>query len=201
MKMPPRERNLLFATLAVALAAGTWMFLGPQRAEWKDYQDRRDDLEDRLAKAERMLGQRGEVEERLAEFRKGVPVFAEGKRAESELLPELDRMASRNGVALMRRTASDKEREAGDLYETTLSCEWEGALDALVHFLYDQQSQGVVSDIRQLRVQTQAGAKLGILKGSFEMDCAYRRNSGEEEEEEEEEPDAQGEGENAEGGE
>lgn len=175
MKMAPRERNLLFATLAVGLLAATWAFLAPQRLEWKDYQDRREDLEDRLAKAERMLGQKGDVEARLAEFRKGVPVFAEGKRAESELLPEVDRMASRHGLALVRRSASDKEREAGDLYETTLTCEWEGTLEALVHFLYDQQSQGVVSDIRQLRIQPQSGAKLGTLKGGFEMDCAYRR--------------------------
>ena len=177
MKMAPRERNLLFATLAVALLAGTWAFLAPQRAEWKDFQDRRGDLEDRLAKAERMLGQQADVESRLAEFRKGVPVFAEGKRAESELLPEVDRMASRHGLALVRRSASDKEREAGDLYETTLSCEWEGTLEALVHFLYDQQLQGVVSDIRQLRIQPQSGAKLGTLKGGFEMDCAYRREA------------------------
>ena len=177
MKMAPRERNLLFATLAVGLLAATWAFLAPQRAEWKDYQDRREDLDDRLAKAERMLGQQADVESRLAEFRKGVPVFAEGKRAESELLPEVDRMASRHGLALVRRSASDKEREAGDLYETTLTCEWEGTLDALVHFLYDQQSQGVVSDIRQLRIQPQSGAKLGTLKGGFEMDCAYRREA------------------------
>ena len=175
--MAPRERNLLFATLAVALLAGTWAFLAPQRAEWKDYRDRRDDLDERLAKAERMLGQQADVETRLAEFRKGVPVFAEGKRAEAELLPEVDRMASRHGLALVRRSASDKEREAGDLYETTLTCEWEGTLDALVHFLYDQQSQGVVSDIRQLRIQPQTGAKLGTLKGGFEMDCAYRREA------------------------
>lgn len=178
MKMAPRERNLLFATLSVALLAGTWAFLAPQRAEWKDYQDRRDDLDDRLAKAERMLAQQPDVEARLAEFRAGVPVFAEGKRAEAELLPEVDRMASRHGLALVRRSASDKEREAGDLYETTLSCEWEGTLDALVHFLYEQQSQGVVSDIRQLRIQPQTGAKLGTLKGGFEMDCAYRRDTG-----------------------
>ena len=178
MKMAPRERNLLFATLSVALLAGTWAFLAPQRAEWKDYQDRRDDLDDRLAKAERMLAQQPDVEARLAEFRAGVPVFAEGKRAEAELLPEVDRMASRHGLALVRRSASYKEREAGDLYETTLSCEWEGTLDALVHFLYEQQSQGVVSDIRQLRIQPQTGAKLGTLKGGFEMDCAYRRDTG-----------------------
>lgn len=192
MRMAPRERNLLFATLAVALLAGTWAFLAPQRAEWKEYQDRRDDLEDRLAKAERMLGQKDEVEARLAEFRAGVPVFAEGKRAESELLPEVDRMAGRNGLALVRRSASDKEREAGDLYETTLTCEWEGTLEALVKFLYEQQSQGVVSDIRQLRIQPQSGAKLGTLKGGFEMDCAYRRGA---------EEVADGVGENAETGE
>ena len=46
-----------------------------------------------------------------------------------------------------------------------------------MHFLYDQQSQGVVSDIRQLRIQPQGGAKLGTLKGGFEMDCAYRREA------------------------
>ena len=32
-----------------------------------------------------------------------------------------------------------------------------------------------MSDIRQLRIQPQSGAKLGTLKGGFEMDCAYRR--------------------------
>ena len=197
MRMAPRERNLLFATLGVALLAGTWAFLAPQRAEWKEYRDRRDDLEDRLAKAERMLGQKEEVEARLAEFRAGVPVFAEGKRAESELLPEVDRMAGRNGLALVRRSASDKEREAGDLYETTLTCEWEGTLEALVKFLYEQQSQGVVSDIRQLRIQPQSGARLGTLKGAFDMDCAYRRGDAAAETE----GAADGEGEKAEAGE
>lgn len=178
MKMAARELNLLGITLAVAVLAGTYGMLGTQRAEWKAFAEQRTEWEDRLADATRMLDSREDVEARLAEFRAGVPIFAEGKRAESELMPELDRMAVQQGLALTRRTASDKEREAGDLYETTLTCEWEGTLDALVKFLYAQQEQGVVSDIRQLRIQPMAGAQAGRLKGGFDMDCAYRRQNG-----------------------
>ena len=81
------------------------------------------------------------------------------------------------GFGMAFFTLGIKERVAAGLYETTLTCEWEGGLEGLVKFLYEQQGQGVASDIRVLRVQVASGKEPGKLKGGFEMDCAYRRES------------------------
>ena len=50
-------------------------------------------------------------------------------------------------------------------------------LEALVKFLYAQQSQGAVSDVRALSVQPAGGKDVpaGRLKGTFTIDYAYRR--------------------------
>ena len=49
-----------------------------------------------------------------------------------------------------------------------------------MNFLYAQQSQGAVSDVRQLSVQPVAGRDVpaGFLKGTFTIDFAYRREAG-----------------------
>ncbi|MDR0994621.1 MAG: hypothetical protein LBN38_08705 [Verrucomicrobiota bacterium] len=178
MKMAAREMNLLGITLAVVWLAATYWFMEPKFAEWSDFAEQREELEERLNMANRLLDSRETVEERLAEFSEGLPVFPAGRRADSELLPALERLASQQGLVLMRRE-TDAEREAGDLYETTITCQWEGDLDALVKFLYAQQSQGMVSDIRQLTVQPMGGqGQDGRLRGTFAMDHAYRRASG-----------------------
>ena len=91
----------------------------------------------------------------------------------------LEQMVTQQGLTLTRREPSP-EREAGDLYETSITCYWEGDLPALVHFLHAQQSQGAVSDMRQLSVQPAGGQGVpeGQLKGTFTMDYAYRREAG-----------------------
>ena len=49
-----------------------------------------------------------------------------------------------------------------------------------MNFLYAQQGQGAVSDVRQLSVQPAGGKDVpaGRLKGTFSMDYAYRREAG-----------------------
>ena len=71
---------------------------------------------------------------------------------EAELLMTLEKVAGQHGLVLTRRTA-DAEKEAGDLFETAITCDWEGELAALVHFLYAQQTENAVSDVRHLSVQ------------------------------------------------
>ena len=126
-----------------------------------------------------MLDNREAVESKLAEFRRGLPVFAAGKKAEADLLLALEKMVAQQGLTLTRRNP-DAERSAGDLYETSIACDWEGDLAGLVNFLHAQQSQGAVSDVRQLSVQPAGGQNVpeGRLKGSFAMDYAYRREAG-----------------------
>lgn len=178
MKMAAREMNLLFATVAVLLVAGTYLALEPKIQEWSEFRERREDLRARREAAQQLLDSREAVEARLAEFRQGLPVFAAGKKAESELMLSLEKMVGQQGLTLTRREA-DAERPAGDLFETSITCYWEGDLEALVRFLH-AQSQGVASDVRQLSVQPAGGQGVpeGRLKGTFTMDYAYRREAG-----------------------
>ena len=179
MRVAPREMNLLLMTLALVLLAGTYLWLEPHVQEWGEYREKQEALEARVASAQRLLDSRGMIEARLNEFSRGLPVFAAGKRAESELLPVLEKMAGDHALVLTRREA-DAEREAGELFETSITCHWEGDLTALVRFLFAQQSQGMVSDVRQLSVQpsTGRGDPPGQLRGTFTMDYAYRREAG-----------------------
>lgn len=179
MKMAAREMNLLFATLAVVLLAGTYLALEPAFQEWAEFSGREEELTSRRDAARHLLDSREAVEARLGEFRRGLPVYPVGRKVEADLLLGLERMAGQHELVLTRREA-DAEREAGDLYETAITCYWEGDLPALVHFLHAQQSQGAVSDVRQLSVQpsTGRGEAPGRLRGTFTMDFAYRREAG-----------------------
>ena len=179
MKIAARELNLLGITVAVVLLALTYLALEPKFQEWAAFRAQREDLLARREAAQQLLDSRETVDARLAEFRQGLPVFAAGKKAESELMPALEKMVSQHGLALTRRSA-DAEREAGDLYETSITCDWEGDLPGLVKFLHAQQAQGAVSDVRQLSVQPAGGQNVpaGRLKGAFTMDYAYRREAG-----------------------
>jgi type II secretory pathway pseudopilin PulG len=177
MKIAARELNLLGITAAVVLLALTYLALEPKFQEWTEFRAQREDLLARQETAQELLASRETVEARLAEFRQGLPVFPAGKKAEAELLLALEK--SLKGLQLTRSEA-DVEREAGDLYETALTGYWEGDLRALVDFLYAQQAQGAVADVRQLSVQPAGGqgAPIGRLKGTFTIDYAYRRETG-----------------------
>ena len=179
MKIAARELNLLGLTLAVVLLALSYLALEPLFQEWADFRAQREDLLARQAAAQQLLDSRPDVEARLEEFRQGLPTFPAGKKVEAELLQALEKMVGQHDLALTRREA-DAERQAGDLYETAITCYWEGDLPALVHFLHAQQSQGAVSDVRQLSVQPAGGKDVpaGRLKGTFTFDYAYRREAG-----------------------
>ena len=179
MKIAARELNLLGLTLAVVVLALTYLALEARFREWTEFRAQREDLLARRELAQRRLDSRPEVEARLDGFRRGLPAFAAGKKAEAELLQALEKTAGQHNLALTRREA-DAERQAGDLYETAITCYWEGDLAALVNFLYAQQAQGAVSDVRQLSVQPASGKDTPAdrLKGSFTMDYAYRRDAG-----------------------
>ena len=174
MKMSQRELRLLGATLAVMLLCGTWLWLRPAFAEWNGHAARKASLEERRALAEHLLASREGVEARMAEFLEGLPVYPAGKKAESTLMPALEALA---GDLLTRREVGAEKPER-DLYETAITCHWEGSLERLVKFLWAQQSQGVASDLRQLSIQTGSGEKnRGKLSGRFTVNYAYRRSA------------------------
>ena len=177
MNLAPRELKLLGATILVVLVAGTWLFLAPAIDEWNAHEKKIADLETRRSVAERLLRNKPHLEEEMAEFLAGLPVYPMGKKAESTLLPALEAL----GGDLLTKREVGAERPARDLYETSITCHWQGSLDRLVHFLYDQQSQGAASDMRMLSVQTGSGSggnkAKGQLNGRFTLDYAYRREA------------------------
>lgn len=176
MKIAARELNLLAATVAVVALALTYLALEPTFQEWTEFTERREDLVARRDTAQQLLDSRESVESRLSEFRDTLPVFPAGKQAEAELLLTLEK--SLHGLILTRSEA-EAEREAGDLFETGLTCYWEGDLPSLVNFLFAQQAQGAVSNVRQLSIQPASGRNEppGRLRGTFTIDYAYRRQA------------------------
>ncbi|MDY0145535.1 MAG: hypothetical protein RBS84_06025 [Kiritimatiellia bacterium] len=177
MKIAARELNLLAVTVAVVVLALTYWALESKFQEWAEFGERRADLAARRDTAQQLLDSRESVESRLAEFRDTLPVFPAGKQAEAELLLTLEK--SLQGL-IVTRSEAEAEREADDLFETGLTCYWEGDLPALVNFLFAQQAQGAVSDVRQLSIQPASGRNepAGRLRGTFTIDYAYRRESG-----------------------
>lgn len=179
MKMPRRELKLLVATLAIALLAGTYMFLEPSLKEFGEFGARRAAIEERKLLAQRLLDSRPQVERQVQEFLEGLPAYPEGRKPDSTLMPALESLA---GDLLTRREIGAEEPSASvrNLYETAITCHWEGTLQRLVDFLYDQQAQGVASDMRQLSIQTVGSsgadaAKKGRISGRFSVNYAYRR--------------------------
>lgn len=174
MKMAPREMRLAGITLAIVVLAGTYWWLEPSLAEWGAFGAKREAAERRKAEAQHLLASREGVEARMAEFLEGLPTYPAGKKAESTLMPALEALA---GDLLTRREVGAEKPER-DLYETAITCHWEGSLERLVKFLWAQQSQGVASDLRQLSIQTSSGEKnRGKLSGRFTVNYAYRRSA------------------------
>jgi len=175
----PSEQRLLLLTAAVAVLAVTYFALGDRFKAYAAREETRDDLLARKTKAERLLDRQEEMVRRLAAFREGLPVFAPGQTAASDLLPALEKMAPSHGITLTRREPPEEERAVGELFETSLTCSWEGTLPSLVRFLHAQQSLGPVSDVRLLEVKplrTSRDRPTDRLGGKFTIDYAYTRS-------------------------
>lgn len=179
MKIAARELNLLFATLAVVVLALTYVALEARFEEWAQFEEQRTDLLTRQDQAQQYLDSRGAVEARLQEFRQGLPLYSMEHKVEADLLPGLEKTAEQHGLELTSVRAF-AERGTNDLYEISIECKGECDLPGLVNFLYAQQSQGVVSDVRQMGVSPSKtkGAAPGQLSGTFVIDYAYRREAG-----------------------
>jgi hypothetical protein len=179
MKMPRRELRLLVITVGVVLLAGTYMALEGAIAEFGAYGQKLRKIEERAQIAQHLLDSRPQVEAQVEEFLELLPSYPEGRKPDSTLMPALESLA---GDLLTRREigAEELSETVRNLYETAITCHWDGTLERLVKFLWDQQSQGVASDMRQLSVQTGGGggggaSKKGRLSGRFTVHYAYRR--------------------------
>ena len=170
--MTNRELALVFFTLVALILGGTYYFGEPAYAAWKSGADETRGLKDRLMVAERRLEKKPKLEDELDVILSDLPEHPAERDVTAQLLRSLQGAADKAGLTLLKRDAGEEE-EVRSLYEVSIACSWEGELGALIRFLYDLQSQGVIFDVRQLAVQP--AKKRNQLKGSFKVNCAYRR--------------------------
>ena len=175
MKISKRETFLGLATLTAVLFGLTYWLAGSRIAEQRRIKADKVRLLHQIELHKRILTEKDVWYSRLEELQSQLPVY-DGKTAiTAELLKLIKRTADEHKLDLVR-TQPYREEHTSTLYELGVSCNWEGTLDALVHFLYDLQKQGVRFDVLQLNAQPDA-QRDRVLKGSMIIDCAYRKTT------------------------
>lgn len=170
MKLSQRELVLACVTGAVLLTGGTYLLCEPRVKEYRSLIEERRKMQERLALDERLAAQRTSWSERMSQMGRSLPEFPADKDVTADLLITLERIAKEHGISLSRRDA-EPEQKRGSICELAINCKYEGTLESLVHFLFELKQQGAMLDVGQLT----ASPDKGILKGSFVIDCAYRR--------------------------
>lgn len=175
MKLSPREMGLGFATLAVLLAAGTWMWAEPRFAALQEVREQKQSSRDIIQRSENLLAREEQWRERVERLRARLPEYAGDERVASTIMKTLEARAAEAGLDLLKATP-EKERPVGELYEITINYRWEGSLNSLVRFLYNLQSKSVNMEIGKLSASpaSRPGEKLR-LKGGLTIDVAYTR--------------------------
>ena len=172
MNVSPRELILLEATLAVALFGGTVVLARPKFEEWKLI--RKDQVQTRqgIELDERLLSERDTWDAKFDELKSELPEHAAGQRVDVHWMRLMQKLAKQHKVEIKKQQVGD-EKKSGDVYELPIKCtDWEGDLNAIVHFLYDLQSQGGTLDVRELLIKPN---KKKALRGRFVLYCAYTR--------------------------
>ncbi|MBM4152927.1 MAG: hypothetical protein FJ220_05340 [Kiritimatiellaceae bacterium] len=123
----------------------------------------------------RVLAEKDQWYSHLEKLQAQVPVYNEKQSVSSELLQIVSRKATDHGLEL-GKVAPSHEKLVGSLYELSINISWEGSLDALVHFLYAIQKQGIAFDVRQFNAKPDA-QRNGVLVGSMNIDCAYKKRA------------------------
>lgn len=175
MKISPREVALGLTTLMVSLFGGTAIVAKPKIAEWKELRMEEAGILQQIEQHKRLAGQRDQWTGRLQEVRDMLPQYPADGKMDVHWLSTMDRLASRHGVRILKHEPGEEKLE-GDVYEMPIECrDWEGSLEAIVHFLFDLQSEGAMLDIRQLLIKPKGK---NLLRGRFLLYCAYTRDAG-----------------------
>lgn len=172
MKVTSRELTLGLLTLTVGLFGGTALLARPRLAEWERLRKTQERLERETRIDRDLVEKQAEWTDRFEVLSKAMPQYGVTQKTDVLWLSTIDSVARRHGLEI-RRIEAGEERQQGDVYELPIECqEWEGSLDALVHFLFDLQSRGAMLDVRFLLIRPKAGR---VLRGRFSLSCAYTR--------------------------
>jgi Tfp pilus assembly protein PilN len=172
MRITSREMTLGLVTLTIGLFGGTLLLARPRLAEWQRLQKTQVRLQDEIRRDRELVEKQEHWQGRLDELSEAMPQYGTKMKTDVLWLSTIDSVAQAHGLEI-RRIEAGEERQQGDVYELPIECtEWEGSLDALVHFLFDLQSRGAMLDVRFLLIKPKAGR---VLRGRFSLSCAYTR--------------------------
>ena len=175
MKMSKRETVLLLITLVAVLFGLTYWMAGSRIAEHREMKNSKTRLLREIEINKRILAEKDGWYSRLEELQSQLPEYDEKVVVSAKMPTIISQIAATHGLSLGKTTPSP-EKQVGSLYELRISVTWDGTLDQLVHFLYDIQMQGIRFDVREFNATPDAQRE-GILRGSMNIDCAYRKKS------------------------
>lgn len=178
MKISRREMIIGVATLFTVLFGVTYGLGGSKIEEQRKMAEDKTRLLRQIKLHQRILEEKESWRGRLEELQAQLPVYDQRVSVNGEILKSIKRVADQHKLDLTK-SRTDPEKAIGNLFELSVVCEWEGELDALVHFLYAVNEQGLRFDIRELTIRPDA-KRAGIIRGSIIIDCAYRRSTAEE---------------------
>jgi hypothetical protein len=161
------------ATLFTLLFGLTYWLGGSKIAEHREMREQKERLSRQIELNRRILDEKEKWTGRLAELQEQLPVYDRKVYITGEIQKQIKRIADKNKLDFTK-SRSDSEKRVGSLYELSVVCDWEGGLDALVHFLYEINEEGLRYDVRELSVRPDA-KRAGILRGDMTIACAYRR--------------------------
>jgi Tfp pilus assembly protein PilO len=174
MKVSARESLLALVTVSVALFGITGVLARSKVDELKLIRQQQQLARASIEKRIRLEEMRPEYEQRMNELKGMMKPFPPDKRMQVFWSSHMESLASKNGMKIVRYEVGSEKQE-GPIYELPIEClDWEGSLDALVHFLFDLQSEGAMLDIRYLRVKPKDKV---MRTGRFSLYCAYMRES------------------------
>jgi len=172
MKMSQREMVLAMLTGTIILFGMSAILARGKISEWKEIVTKQENIAAEIRINRKTIADRPIWGKKLGDLHKSLPEYPAAKKMDVQWLSTMDSLAAKHGVKILKRQAVDEKR-VGDIYELPIECkEWEGNLAAIVHFLFDLQSQGAMLDIRQLQMKPKAG---DVLRGYFSLYCAYAK--------------------------
>lgn len=178
MKISKREMVIGVATLFTVLFGLTYGLGGSKIEEQRTMAEQKTRLLRQIKLHKRILEEQKNWTGRLEELQSQLPVYGQRVSVNGEILKTIKRMADKHKLDLTK-SRTDPESAVGNLFELSVICDWEGELDALVHFLYEINEQGLRFDVRELTIRPDA-KRAGIIRGDMIIDCAYRRDTAEE---------------------
>jgi len=175
MTVTNREKVIMAITGMVILYGILGLSAKTQLAKWNSAREVYRQTLQTMTMERLLITQRAVWDSRYAKVQDLMPVFPADKPVDTYWLALMDKAATKNGLNIDKRQV-DAEKQVGDVYEIAIECkDWEGSLDALVHFLYDIESEGVMMDIRQMYVRPHPTNR-ALLRGTFTLYCAYMRD-------------------------